>query len=126
MKRLIVAAVLLAAVLAACIVTNNAVNRSTAYLIGLLDRVEQAYTAGDREECAALTVQFVEEFHEKTRYLPFFMRHADISKIEETAVTLPSILRYEGDDHFASELIRCRNQLEKLAELEQPTPENIL
>lgn len=126
MKRLIVAAALLIAVLAACIVTNNAVNRNTAYLIGLLDRIEEAYTAGSREDCAALTDQFVTEFHEKTRWFPFFMRHADISKIEETAATLPSTLRYEGDDHFASELIRCRNQLEKLAELEQPTPENIL
>ena len=81
MKRLIVAAVLLIAVLAACIVTNNAVNRNTAYLIGLLDRIEEAYTAGSREDCAALTDQFVMEFHEKTRWFPFFMRHADISKI---------------------------------------------
>ena len=126
MKRLIVAAVLLVAVLAACVVTNNAVNRNTAYLIGLLDRIEETYTTGDQKECAALTEQFVTEFHEKTRWFPFFMRHADISKIEETAATLPSILEYEGNDHFVSELLRCRNQLETLAQLEQPTPENIL
>jgi len=125
MKRLIVAAVLLIAVLAACIVTNNAVNRNTAYLIGLLDRIEEAYTAGSREDCAALTDQFVMEFHEKTRWFPFFMRHADISKIEETAAHCHPPCGMRATTILPPSLSAAQSA-GKLAELEQPTPENIL
>lgn len=54
------------------------------------------------------------------------MRHGDIWAIEDTVIALPVYLETEDLQHFLSELIKCRSQLEKLYQLELPLPENIL
>ena len=41
-------------------------------------------------------------------------------------IALPVYLETEDLQHFLSELIKCRSQLEKLYQLELPLPENIL
>lgn len=52
------------------------------------------------------------------------MRHGDIWAIEDTVIALPVYLETEDLQHFLSELIKCRSQLEKLYQLELPLPEN--
>ena len=54
------------------------------------------------------------------------MRHSDIAKIEESVIVLPVMLRSGEEAHWTSELAKCRNQLEKLADMETLTLENIL
>ena len=87
---------------------------------------EDAYRADDLEECRQLAEQFTQEFQQRTRYFPFFMRHGDIWAIEETVIALPIYLETDDLQHFLSELAKCRSQLEKLYPLELPLPENIL
>ena len=90
------------------------------------EKLEEAYRIGDMEECQRLARRFTEDFREQTRYFPFFMRHGDIWAIEDTVIALPVYLETEDLQHFLSELIKCRSQLEKLYQLELPLPENIL
>lgn len=126
MKRVILAAALLLIVAAGCISSIWLQVHQTDYLLGLLDEISDAYEREDRTTCIVLTDQFADEYVRRTKYFPFFMRHSDLTKIEETAVVLPVMIRKEWDDHFPSELVRCRNQLEKLSELELPELQNIL
>ena len=126
MKRLIVALAMLLTVTALCTFSLSSLTRNMDYLLADMDEMEDAYHRGDLEECLVLSEKFVEEFEQKTRFFPFFMRHADIAKIEESVVVLPVMLQTGEETHWLSELAKCRNQLEKLADMETITPENIL
>lgn len=126
MKRVILALVLLAVVAGLCGLSLHTQVSSTGYLLTMTDKLEEAYRTGDMEECQRLARQFTEDFREQTRYFPFFMRHGDIWAIEDTVIALPVYLETEDLQHFLSELIKCRSQLEKLYQLELPLPENIL
>lgn len=126
MKRLIVAAAMLAIVAVLCIASLSTLNRSMDYLLARMDKMEEAYKLGDLGSCLTLSENFVEEFEERTRFFPFFMRHSDITKIEESVVVLPTMLKTGEDAHWFSEFTKCRNQLEKLSETETLSLENIL
>lgn len=126
MKRVIVAIVLLALVAGGSVLSLYNERKNTDYLIELTDQIEEAFSAEDMERAQALTDRFAEEFPERTKFFPFFMRHSDITKIEENVIMLPILLQAGDMEHFPAELVRCRNQLDKLSELEVPLWENIL
>ena len=126
MKRVILALVLLAVVAGLCGLSLHTQVSSTGYLLTMTEKLDEAYRIGDMEECQRLARRFTEDFREQTRYFPFFMRHGDIWAIEDTVIALPVYLETEDLQHFLSELIKCRSQLEKLYQLELPLPENIL
>lgn len=124
MKRITVALSLLAIIGVLCGVTLSAQRRAVDDLLDDIDAIQQTFPA-DEKETLRQTRQLVEDFRTKTRFFPLFMHHSDLSKIEETAVMLPVMLETGEEEHFQAELARCRNMLEKLAELEIPTLENI-
>lgn len=126
MKRVIVAIVLLVLVAGGCALSLYNERKNTDYLIALTEQIEEAFLAEDMERTQQLTDQFAEEFPERTRYFSFFMRHSDVTKIEENVIMLPILLETGDMEHFPAELARCRNQLDKLGELEVPLWENIL
>ncbi|HIW73894.1 MAG TPA: DUF4363 family protein [Firmicutes bacterium] len=126
MKRLIVALALLLTVAALCAVSLLSLQRNMDDLLSQMEEMEEAYYRGDMNVCLTLSEDFVEEFSEKTQFFPFFMRHSDLTKIEESVVVLPVMLRSGEDAHWISELAKCRNQLEKLSDMEMPTLQNIL
>ena len=78
------------------------------------------------EACKQEARQFAKDFEEKTKMFPFFLRHADISRIEEIAIPLPVLIEQGDTQHFAAELVRCRSQLSNLSEMELPLAGNIL
>lgn len=125
MKRLFVAAAILLSVIILCIFTLNLQSKNINFLINIIDEMQQSYDQKDLGKCIEVSHHFKEEFDAKTRFFPFFMRHSDVSKIEDTAVTLPTMLEANDTDHFIVELTKCRSQLEELAKLETPTLENI-
>ena len=110
MKRVILALVLLAVVAGLCGLSLHTQVSSTGYLLTMTEKLEEAYRIGDMEECQRLARRFPE----------------DIWAIEDTVIALPVYLETEDLQHFLSELIKCRSQLEKLYQLELPLPENIL
>jgi hypothetical protein len=124
-KRLIIAAALLVIVAAVCVVSLGVQVNNTQYLLDELEQVQQAYDDGNIELCRTLSRDFVKTFEEKTKHFPLFMRHADIQKIEETVVPLPVMIAEGDGGHFAAQLAVCRNQLEKLSNVETPLTENI-
>lgn len=125
MKRLIIAAVLLAAVATVCTVALGIQMNNTRYLLDELEEIQQALDSGNQELCHTLAVDFVDTFQQKTRWFPLFMRHADIQHIEETVVPLPVMLEAGDEGHFAAQLAVCRSQLEKLFDVEKPLTDNI-
>ncbi|MDD2363105.1 MAG: DUF4363 family protein [Oscillospiraceae bacterium] len=126
MKRIIVAAAILIAVATLCIVTLKIQTNNIKELLTITDKMQKAYEDDKIEYCLELSYEFVEKFDKKTNLFPLFMRHSDISKIEEIAVSLPVLLETDNIQHFAPELIKCRIMLKNMADLESPTPENIL
>lgn len=125
MKRLFVAAAILLSVVVLCIFTLNLQSKNIHYLITIIDEMQQDFDQKELGKCIEVSYRFEEEFDQRTRFFPFFMRHSDVTKIEETVVTLPTILEEDDSEHFIVELTKCRYQLEKLSELETPTLENI-
>ncbi len=126
MKRVILAFVLLAAVAAGCVFTIMTEKNTTDLLIGMTGEIEQAFDNEEYDRALELTGEFTQEFTRRTRHFTFFMRHSDITKIEENVIMLPILLEAGDHEHFPAELARCRNQLDKLGDLELPTFDNIL
>ena len=100
--------------------------RDLGYLITATEQIEEVLNAGDLAACEEKTKQFVEEFGTHTRVLPFFVRHADITHVEEVVVPLPYLLEEGDDSRFLAELMRCRTMLQRLEESDRITWENIL
>ena len=124
-KRMLIAlGMLLTAVL--CVGSIIIMSRNTDYLLQSLDRMQESFDQGDMEACKQEARQFAKDFEEKTKMFPFFLRHADISRIEEIAIPLPVLIEQGDTQHFAAELVRCRSQLSKLSEMELPLAGNIL
>ncbi len=126
MKRVILAFVLLAAVAAGCVFSIMTEKNTTDLLIGMTGEIEQAFDNEEYDRALELTGEFTQEFTRRTRHFTFFMRHSDITKIEENVIMLPILLEAGDHEHFPAELARCRNQLDKLGDLELPTFDNIL
>ena len=126
MKRVILAFELLAAVAAGCVFSIMTEKNTTDLLIGMTGEIEQAFDNEEYDRALELTGEFTQEFTRRTRHFTFFMRHSDITKIEENVIMLPILLEAGDHEHFPAELARCRNQLDKLGDLELPTFDNIL
>ena len=126
MKRVLLAFALLLVVAAGCIFSILTEKNTSDQLIDMADRIEAVFNEGEYDRALELTSEFAEEFTRRTKHFTFFMRHSDISKIEENVITLPILLKAGDHEHFPAEHARCRNQLEKLGELEFPSFDNIL
>ncbi len=126
MKRLFIALATLLAVAGLCVVMLVVEKRDLGYLITATEQIEEVLNAGDLAACEEKTKQFVEEFGTHTRVLPFFVRHADITHVEEVVVPLPYLLEEGDDSRFLAELMRCRTMLQRLEESDRITWENIL
>ncbi len=126
MKRVILAFALLAVVAAGCVFSIVTETKTTDRLVGMTEEIERAFDDEDFSRALELTEEFTQEFTKRTRHFAFFMRHSDITKIEENVIMLPILLEAGDHEHFPAELARCRNQIEKLGDLELPTFDNIL
>ncbi len=126
MKRLLLAVGLLTLVVTACVLSNGCLRRNTAELLAYMEAAQEAYDREDKAACLEQSRRLAEAFPEKTRFFPFFLRHSDVNSLEQEIVTLPAFLEAGAWEEFPAALARCRNQLEKLSELELPLPENIL
>ena len=125
-KRMLIALGMLLLTAALCVGSIIIMSRNTDYLLQSLDRMQESFDQGDMEACKQEARQFAKDFEEKTKMFPFFLRHADISLIEEIAIPLPVLIEQGDTQHFAAELVRCRSQLSKLSEMELPLAGNIL
>ncbi len=126
MKRVIIAVAILLSVAAVCFVSLMTESKNIHKLLDIIDDMEQSFEKKELGDCLEVTNRFVKQFDKRTRSLPFFMRHSDVSKIKEVVVTLPVMLEQDDTESYAAELARCRAMLTELSKLETPSLENIL
>ncbi|MCL2884179.1 MAG: DUF4363 family protein [Oscillospiraceae bacterium] len=118
MKRLWIAAALLAVALILCVWSQIVQQRSLSSLIDMATRLQ---TSAQREADAQA---FVAAYEEKTSLFAYFMRHRDIDDIQKYVVALPALANDE--DQFQAVLAQCIYAMECLKRSELPLPENII
>ena len=125
MKRLFVAAALLALTVGLCVGSALTLEHHVDRLLTALDEVEDTYRTGGAEAAAAPVTQFAALFSEETRWFPLFLPHDRLDAAEDSAVALPTLLTGEAAA-FETELTLCRQRLEQLRDSERLTLENLL
>mgnify|MGYP000886983806 FL=1 len=125
MKRIYVAIGLLLSVAVLCVITLNIQTKSIQELIETADTMQTALKKKEMEQCLKISYEFVDKYKSSTDKFPYFMRHSEVSKIEENIVALPIMLESNDLQHFAAELAKCKDMLENMADLETPTLEDI-
>lgn len=125
MKRLFVAAALLALTVGLCVGGALTLEHHVDRLLTALDEVESAYRTGGAETAAAPVDQFADLFSEETRWFPLFLPHEQLDAAEDSATALSALLPGESAA-FEAELTRCRRRLENLRDSERLTLENLL
>lgn len=125
MKRILFALIILLLVAAMCGTAIVIQTQTVDELSVMADNIKKSYESEDYEQCLILCENFVADFKAKSSIFPLFMRHSDITRIEEIIVALPVLLKAGDRHYFASELAKCRYMLSNLAEYESPTLNNI-
>lgn len=124
MKRLFVAAVLLALTAGLCAACWMTLDRGIDSLLEALDEAEAAYAAGGAAAAAAPAEALAARFDEETRWFFLFLPHEPLEAAEESVRALPSLL--EGDEALLNAaFVRCRERLEALREGERLTVKNL-
>lgn len=124
MKRMWIAAGLLATVAALCVGTLffqlKTVDRLETELAAAANAVEEG--AEDAEEKVAA---FAEDAKSAGDAVAFMARHADGHPLRESAALLPTLLEVGDRADFETEVARCRFLLTELREAEKPLFGNI-
>lgn len=126
MKRLWMAAVLLAALVALCL--GNAWYSLT-LTRQLSDQLTQAQTLVEQdqwEQARSLTQEVYDSWNNHHFYLHVFLRHSDTDQILRTFRQVLQYLQLEELDQYAAANADLTAQLELLSEMEQPSLVNIL
>ena len=125
MKRLFIAAALLALTVGLCVGSRLTLNRGVDALLAALDETEGAYRAGDTAAAQATADRLSPLFDKEARFFPLFLPHEHLDAAEDSLAALPALL--PGDRAaFEAELARCRLHLQRLRDGERLTPDNIL
>ena len=125
MKRLLLAAALLAVTVAVCITGWWALRWQTGEWVALLDDTEAAFRAGDLSTAAATARVLSHAISEQNHWLPLFLTHEPVEEVEESAALLPSLIK-SNRAAAVEELARCRVLLKQLDELEDISLGNVL
>lgn len=126
MKRVGVAAVLVALVIVLCVGELWLQQRATDRLLIACDEMVLLYESGDSEQCTQAARQFPKELEKAMRWFPFFLRHERMETVFQQASTLPYLVNDNDPADFMSAISSIRMQLEILLDNEWPTLENIL
>ena len=126
MKRLYVAAVLLAAVVTLCTLTHWSHHRQLDAMLTTLERIESLHRNGDTVGALQEAEAFAEDYRRLSNRISFYVPHGEVRESQETAALLPTLLREGGDQELAAEITRLRAQLEYLRQVDDPLPQNIL
>lgn len=120
MKRLWIAAALLAAVVAVCALTQVYQHRRMGALLATLDRMEMAYAAGDTGEAYALAVELGEAYEAASHVMLCYIAHSDMAESLETVALLPRLIEAGGGEELAMEIARLREEWRHLYQVDDP------
>ncbi len=125
MKRLYIAAVLLTAVAALCLLSNRYHHRQIDRMLQSLDHIEQMARAGDTD-ALPLAETFAAEYRRLSDLISGYVSHNELRESREAATLLPTLLREQNEDELYMEIARLRGQLLYLRQVDDPLLQNIL
>lgn len=126
MKRLYIAALLLAAVAAVCLLSHIYQHRQIDRMLDQLNRIEAVARAGDADHAFRLAEDFTADYRRVSDRISCYVPHGELRESRETAALLPTLLRQSSQDELWMELARLRSQLEYIQQIDDPSLQNIL
>ncbi len=126
MKRLVIAAVLLLAVLGATVVNSLYLTRLTDGLCAQLTQAADLADRGEWPQALEVTQHTLAAWKKHDFYLHTLLRHIDIDGIRQTFHEVVEYLRLAERDQYTAANARLITQLELVAEAEQLNLKNIL
>lgn len=126
MKRLYIAVALLAAVVAACVLTHRYQHHQMDRMTDTLDRIEAAYRNGDTDQAMAMAEDFSAAYQRVSDRISCYVAHSELRESKETAAILPVLLQEREDEELYREIARLRSQLCYLRQVDDPLLQNIL
>ena len=126
MKRLWAAVGILAALLAAALGTGWWVDGLTADYVSRLEQAQAMSERGDWERAAQVTGGVYRNWQERSFWLHALLRHSDTDQVLLLFRSVEEYLKLEEMDQYAAANAQLIAQLELLAEMEDPSLENVL
>lgn len=126
MKRLRIAALLLAGVVALCVTTHLTHHRRMDRMMARLDRIEELARGGDTHGAIQAATTFADEYRRVSDRISFYVAHSELRESRETAAMLPTLLRQDSEDELYMEIARLREHLRNLRQVDDPLLRNIL
>ena len=126
MKRLYIAAALLALLLGLSLVNGWYSERLTGEMREQLRQAQRLAEEEDWGRAEAVTRQVYEDWQNRHFYLHTTMRHSDTDQVLRGFRTVLEYVRLQEPDQYNAANADLIAQLELLAEMEQPTLTNVL
>jgi len=126
MKRLWVAAGMIAAVVALCVTVVLYQHRQIDKMLVQLDRLEQVYDSGDRDAARSIAQDMATDYKAVGRVLFCFVTHNEMADSQETVALLPDLVMQQGEEELRMEIARLREQLTYLRGIDDLRWENVL
>ena len=126
MKRLWIAAAILAAVGIFCAVIVIYQVKETDELTDSLLKAVDARHRGETDEAYRLAKDFADECKRDTDLFFLFINHTEMNNLRTSAAILPDLLVDNNEVDFYAEAHRCYHQLDSLRQIDLPTWGNIL
>lgn len=126
MKRLWVSAFLLVLLLSLCTLGSYTASASSSSLNGQLNRLKSEIHQGNTATALAISQNLQRQWEAEHSRLCTFMPHDDLSPIGETLSQLPALIRNGEKGQLESSCDLVSAQLERLAEGETLTLDNLL
>ena len=126
MKRLYIAAILLVAVVTACVLTHLYQHRQLDRMLAQLDRIEQLAEDGETAKAVALAKELAVDYSTVSDRISCYIAHGELRDSRETASILPTLLQRGSKAEWQTELCRLRAQLVYLRRVDDPVLQNIL
>lgn len=125
MKRLYIAAALLAVVTVLCLLSHRYQHRQIDRMLQDLNRIEELARAGDAD-VIPLAEKFAAAYRRVSDRISCYVPHGELTQSRETAAILPTLLREGGEEELYMEIARLRSQLLYLQQIDDPLLRNIL
>lgn len=126
MKRLYIALLLLAAVVAVCVFSHSYLHQQVDRMLSHLDSIEALARAGDTDHAAQQAEEFSSTYLRVCDRISCYVAHSELQASRETAALLPTLLRRQNEDELWMELARLRSQLRYIQRVDDPNLQNIL
>ena len=126
MKRLYIAAVLLAAVAVLCALTHLYHRQQIDRMLIAIDRIEETYRLGDTDRAVKIAEDFAADYQHISDRISCYVPHGELRESRETAALLPTLLREGEREELFMEMTRLRAQLLYIRKVDDPTLQNIL